>query len=88
MRPLNYALLHYFTINKEGDAVSVMEALKDQYGNSRTFNRKSVAETLMTAASNKLLEETHCGIDENDNSLRIYYKVTSYGSELINRFIK
>ena len=44
-------------------------------------------EALMTAEKNGLLEESRFDLDAN-NDLRVYYKVTDYGKQMINDYIK
>ena len=58
MKPLNYAILKYFTKVEEACAEDVIEALKGEYGSFKALNRKDVVTALMTAEANGLLEET------------------------------
>ena len=64
MKPLNYAILKYFTKVEEACAEDVIEALKKDYGKFKALNKKSVTTALMTAEANGLLEETRFNLDE------------------------
>ena len=87
MKPLNYAILKYFTRVKEACADDVIEALKGEYGNFKALKKKSVIEALMTAETNALLEETRCDFDSK-GELRVYYHAHKEGAETINKYIK
>jgi DNA-binding PadR family transcriptional regulator len=87
MKPLNYAILKYFTKVKEACAEDVIEALKGEYGKFKALNRNSVISALMTAEANGLLEETRFEMDEED-SLRVYYHANEEGTATINKYIK
>ena len=84
--PLNYAILLFFTKNEEGDADTIIEELKPEYGLYRMFKRAAVVEALMTAKENGILEEVRTELEEGD-VLRVWYKLTEYGTELIQRFL-
>ncbi len=84
--PLNYAILLYFTENKEGDADSVIEALKPEYGRYRAFKRPGVIEALMTGKENGILDEARTELSEGD-TLRVWYRLSDYGADLIKRFL-
>ena len=47
---------------------------------------EAVEEALMTAKANGILDEAGVELEE-ENKLSIFYKVTDYGREMINRFI-
>ncbi|EKN40668.1 hypothetical protein CFSAN001627_18008, partial [Clostridium botulinum CFSAN001627] len=49
MKPLNYAILKYFTKVSEACADDVIKALKGQYGNFKALNKKAVINALLTA---------------------------------------
>ncbi|TWI73031.1 hypothetical protein LZ24_01442 [Desulfobotulus alkaliphilus] len=87
MKPLNYAILKYFTTVKEACANDVMDALKGQYGDFKAFNKKAVVSAIMTAEANALLEETRFDMDGN-NELRVYYRAHAEGASTINKYIK
>lgn len=87
MKPLNYAILKYFTTIDEACADDVIEALKGEYGNFKALNKKAVVEALMTAETNGLIEETRFDMDAN-NELRVYYQAGEEGAETINKYIK
>ena len=86
MKPLNYAILKYFTSVKEASADDVIEALKPTYGGFKALNKKSVIEALMTAEANGLLAETRFELD-NAGELRVYYHAPQDGADTINKYI-
>ncbi|GAA0125455.1 MULTISPECIES: hypothetical protein [Clostridium] len=87
MKPLNYAILKYFTKVEEACADDVIDALKGEYGNFKAFNKKSIINALMTAEANGLVEETRIDLDKN-KELRVYYHAHEEGAATINKFIK
>ena len=86
MKPLNYAILKYFTKITEASADEVIDALKGEYGKFKALNRKAVIESLMTAEANGLLKETRFELDDKDE-LKVYYSVPEDGIETINKYI-
>lgn len=87
MKPLNYAILKYFTTVEEASADNVIEALKGQYGDFRALQKKAVINALMTAEANGLIEETRFELDKNDE-LAVYYHAHEDGAATINKYIK
>lgn len=87
MKPLNYAILKYFTKVEEACANDVIEALKGQYGNFKALKKNAVINALMTAEANGLIEETRFDLDEN-KQLRVYYHANEDGAATINKYIK
>lgn len=87
MKPLNYAILKYFTKVDEACAEDVIEALKGEYGNFKALKRNAVITALMTAEANGLLEETRFELDQTAN-LRVYYHANEEGAATINKYIK
>lgn len=87
MKPLNYAILKYFTKVDEACAEDVIVALKGEYGTFKALNRKDVLNSLLTAEANGLLEETKFELDKS-NELRIYYRAHKEGAEAINKYIR
>ena len=100
--PLNYAILLYFTKHEEGEADSVMKELAPEYGSYRTFKKKGVIESLMTSKENGILEEVRTelvGAEDSEGGeggskdssrgeeLRVWYRLTDYGRDLIKRFL-
>jgi hypothetical protein len=85
--PLNYAVLTLFSGGATADTKMVMEALQQRYGGSRTFKEKAVTEALMTGEANGLLEETSFEVDQADD-LRVFYKATVDGRQMIDDYIK
>ncbi|MEY8000900.1 hypothetical protein AB8U03_11960 [Clostridium sp. Mt-5] len=86
-KPLNYAILKYFTTVKEACAEDVIDALKSEYGNFKALKKDAVISALMTAEANGLLEETRFEMDKTD-SLRVYYHANEEGASTINKYIK
>ncbi|QXM05095.1 hypothetical protein [Crassaminicella indica] len=87
MKPLNYAILKYFTKVEDACAEDVIEALKDEYGNFKALNKKDVLSALMTAEANGLLEESRFEMSES-GELLIYYRANEEGAATINKYIK
>jgi len=86
MKPLNYAILKYFTKVEEASAEDVISALKPEYGNFKALNKKAVIEALMTAEANGLLVETRFELDDN-NELKVFYHAPKDGADTINKYI-
>ncbi|GAA0790156.1 hypothetical protein [Hathewaya limosa] len=86
MKPLNYAILKYFTKVDEACADDVIEALKGEYGNFKALKKKAVINALLTAEANGLIEETRFDLDTN-RELRVYYHAHAEGAATINKYI-
>lgn len=86
MKPLNYAILKYFTTVNEADTEGVMAALKAEYGHFKAFNKKAMLAAIMTAEVNGLLEETRYDLDEN-NEVRVFFRAHKEGAATINKYI-
>ena len=84
--PLNYAILLCVQALGECDADDVFAHLAPEYGSYRAFRRQAIANSLMTAAQNRILEETGARLTE-DGAISIRYRVTDYGAALIRRFL-
>jgi len=87
MKPLNYAILKYFTKVEEACADDGIEALKGQYGSFKALKKNAVITALMTAEANGLIEETRFELDKN-GELRVYYRAHEDGAATINKYIK
>lgn len=87
MKPLNYAILKYFTTVKEASPVDVYEAIKGEYGSYRMCTVGKIDAAIMTAEKNGLLEESRYELDSNGD-LVIYYHAVGEGLDAINSFIK
>ncbi len=85
--PLNYAILKYFTKHGRSSVYEVMESLKKDYKNFKSFNKNSIINALMTAEANGLIEEVNADLDENGN-LVLYYEANKESKDIINSFIK
>lgn len=86
LMPLYYAIVKHFMNGLADSAEGVIDALKPNYGSYKLLNRKDVEEALATARENGLLDEVNCDLDDTDN-LRIYYQVTDFGRDMIDRYI-
>lgn len=86
MKPLNYAILKYFTKIEEACADDVINALKGEYGSFKALNKKDVITALMTAEANGLLEETRFELDKSGD-LKVYYHAHEDGAATINTYI-
>lgn len=87
MKPLNMAILKFFTSGKEACRADVQEALKGEYSGFKAFKDKAMDEALMTAASNGLIEESRLDLDK-DGNLVIYYKANEDSIAVINNYVK
>ncbi len=87
MKPLNYAILKYFTKVEEACADDVIEALKGEYGNFKALKKNAVITALMTAEANGLIEETRFELDRS-NQLKVYYHAHEDGAATINKYIR
>ncbi|WP_346961651.1 hypothetical protein [Clostridium sp.] len=87
MKPLNYAILKYFTKVEEACATDVINALKGEYGNFKALKKNAVITALMTAEANGLIEETRFELDK-DSELKVYYHAHEDGAATINKYIK
>ncbi|WP_315115338.1 hypothetical protein [uncultured Clostridium sp.] len=87
MKPLNYAILKYFTKVEEACAEDVIEALKGEYGNFKALKKDAVINALMTAEANGLIEETRLELNKN-KELKVYYHAHEEGAATINKYIE
>lgn len=87
IRPLNYAMLKFFTTVNEASVDDVMAALKDTYANFPAFKRDKMQEALMTAEKNALIGESRFDLDPSGN-LRIFYSATPEQRKTIDSYIK
>ena len=84
-KPLNGAVLKYFTTVERASAEDVMAALKPEYGGSKPFTKKEISELLMTAVVNGILEEADFDLDKN-NEVRIFYTANDVSRGIINKY--
>ena len=87
MRPLNYAMLKYFTTEGEACVDDVMTALKGDYSSFSAFKRDKMQEALMTAEKNGLIAESRVDLDSNGD-LRVFYSATPEQRDTINSYIQ
>ncbi|WP_350455432.1 hypothetical protein [Slackia heliotrinireducens] len=86
LMPLYYAIVKHFVGGSQDCAQGVVAALKPQYGDYKLLTLKDVEEALATAKENGLLDESNCDLDDN-GGLRIWYQVTEFGEDMIDRYI-
>ena len=86
LMPLYYAIVKHFMDSNDYCADDVIEALKPQYGEYKLLTKRDVEEALDTAKENGLLDEARCDLDD-DGDLRIFYCVSDFGRDMINRYI-
>ena len=86
MKPLNYAILKFYTTVEEACADDVIDALKSEYSDFKAFNKAEIISALMTAEANGILEETRFDMDAK-NELRVYYRAHEEGAATINQYI-
>ena len=84
--PLNYAVMKYMLTVDEACPADVMEALKGEYSNHKLFKPAGIQEMLMVELANGLVEESRFDLDENNN-LRVYYKISDYGNETVRSYL-
>ena len=87
MRPLNYAMLKYFTTVDEASVDDVMDALKGDYSDFTPIKRDKLQEALRTAEKNGLIGESRVDLDKNGD-LRVFYSATPEQRDTINSYIK
>ncbi len=87
MKPLNYAILKYFTKVTKASVEDIINDLKGEYSTFKAFNKKDILNTLLTAEANGLIEEIDADLDKSGDLL-IYYRVTEESRETINYFIE
>jgi len=87
MKPLNYAMLKYFTTVEDACVDDVMDALKGVYGHFKAFDRDSMVSAIMTAEANGLLAETRFELSSS-KELKVYYCAPEEGAATINYYIQ
>lgn len=87
MKPLNFAILKYFTKVKEACVYDVIEALKPEYGNFKALKKNAVVSALMTAEANGLIAESRYEL-KDDGELVVYYHAPADCAATINKYIK
>ena len=86
MKPLNYAILKYFTKVNEACADDVIKALKGEYSEFKAFNKKAIINALMTAEANGLIEESRIALNKSEE-LIVYYYANDENKATINKYI-
>lgn len=87
MKPLNFAILKFFTSGEEACRADVQKALASDYSGFKAFKDKAMDDALMTAASNGLIEESRLELN-SDGQLVIYYRANADSIAVINSYIK
>ena len=86
LEPLYYAIIRHFTNDRESCAADVVEALTPKYASYKLLTLHDVDDALAVAKENGILEETRCDLDDAGN-LRIYYRITDFGTDMISRYL-
>lgn len=84
--PLNYAIIGLFTDGESRCAEDVATALAADYQGCKLLSVRDVDETLMTAKENGLLEEAAFE-PAGDGRLRVFYRMTPYGRDMVDRYL-
>lgn len=85
--PLHYAIIKHFEKGIEDCAQGVVAALEPEYSGYKLLTLNDVAEALATAKENGILEETAYTIDSN-KQLVSSYRMTEFGKDMVDRYIK
>lgn len=85
--PLHYAIIKHFENGTVDCAQGVVKALEPEYSGYKLLTLNDVAEALATAKENGILEETVYAIDGN-NQLVTNYRMTEFGKDMVDRYIK
>ncbi len=86
MKPLNYAILKFFTTTEKASTVEVMDTLRPEYGGFKAFTKGAILDALLTAEANGLLESVGSEMSST-NELLLYFRAHKEGAETINRYI-
>ena len=86
MKPLNYAILKFFTAIEKASTIEVMDALRPEYGDFKAFTKGAILDALLTAETNGLLAGVG-GVISEDNELVLYFRANEEGAKTINRYI-
>ena len=86
LEPLYYAIIRHFTNDCESCAADIVEALTPKYASYKLLTLHDVDDALAVAKENGILEETRCDLDDAGN-LRIYYRITDFGTDTISRYL-
>lgn len=86
LEPLYYAIIRHFTNGSESCAADVVDALTPKYASYKLLTPHDVGDALAVAKENGILEEVRCDLDST-GSLRIFYRITDFGIDMISRYL-
>lgn len=86
LAPLYYSIIKLYMDDGSYDALDVVRALEPDYAGYKLLTPKDVDEALATARENGLLDEVNCSLGDN-GELRIYYSITEFGRDMVERYI-
>ena len=86
LEPLYYAIIRHFTNGIESCAADVVEALTPKYASYKLLTLHDVDDALAVAKENGILEEVRCDLDST-GCLRIFYRITDFGTNMISRYL-
>lgn len=84
--PLNYAIIKLFMDGKSRCAEDVAAELAADYQGHRLLAVPAIDEALMTAKENGLLDEARFE-SSDDAGIRVFYRMTDYGRNMVNRYL-
>lgn len=84
--PLNYAIIKLFMDGKSRCAEDVAAELAPDYRGHRLLAVPAVDEALMTAKENGLLDEVRFE-PSDDTGIRVFYRLTGYGRDMVERYL-
>ncbi len=86
MKPLTFAILHYFTTVEKASTFEVITTLSSEYSSFKNFTKENILEALLTAEANGLLESVGSEFS-NDGELLLYFRANDDGVKKINSYI-
>ncbi len=84
--PVRFRILHEMGKGKEEDITTLMNKLKEEYGNEKHFNEKEFIDHLLTLEANGLVEETRFELKGTDD-INSYYKISDAGKDLLKNYL-
>ncbi len=86
-RSLNFAILKAFTNHERLTASELVQLLADDYSKQRNFSYRSIAELLMTAKQNGLIDEVDFR-EHQGAGIEFIYSASEAQREQINFYIR